>query len=260
MTVFDHYAAYYDLFYEGKEYGPEARYVAAKLAQSMPGARSILELGCGTAGHAVELIRAGYSVTGVDLSESMLVYAGAKRRTLTQQEQARMELVHGDARSVRLGRTFDAVLALFHVMSYQSSNDDLLAAFRTAADHLPAGGVFLFDFWYGPAVLSQRPETRVHDLENGAVRVTRIARPLLRENANAVDVRFTVLIEEKATGGVSRLEETHVMRYLFLPEIDWLLAASGLRRLCANAWLASDEPSAESWSAWVVAQKPGIPE
>lgn len=255
MTVFDHYAAYYDLFYQGKEYGPEARYVAARLEESMPRARSILELGCGTAGHAVELIRAGYSVTGVDLSESMLASARAKRQALTQEEQARMELVHGDARSVRLGRTFDAALALFHVMCYQSSNDDLLAAFRTAADHLPRGGIFLFDFWYGPAVLSQRPETRVHDLENAEIRVTRIARPLLRENDNSVDVRFTVLIEEKATGRLQRLEETHVMRYLFLPEIDWLLAANGLRRLGAKAWLSSAEPSADSWSAWVVAQK-----
>lgn len=257
MTVFDHYAAYYDLFYASKEYGPEARYVAALLEESAPDARSILELGCGTGGHAVQLIRAGYSVTGVDLSEPMLAGARARRQALTEEEQTRMDLVHGDARTVRLARSFDAVVSLFHVMSYQSSNQDLQAAFRTVADHLPAGGIFLFDFWYGPAVLSQRPETRVHDLENADCRVTRIARPRLHDNSNTVDVRFTVLVEEKATGTLRRLEETHVMRYLFLPEIDWLLGANGLQRLHAKAWLTKREPAAESWSAVVVARKHG---
>lgn len=255
MTVFDHYASYYDLFYAGKDYGAEARYVMRHLQEFGRGVGEILELGCGTGAHAAELARAGYGVMGVDLSERMLARANSRLENLPQPDRARLAFVHGDARSVRLGRTFDAVVSLFHVMSYQSSNDDLLAAFATAARHLSPGGVFLFDFWYGPAVLTQRPETRVHDLESGEIRVTRIARPRLRDDANAVDVRFTVLIEEKATGAVKRLEEMHVMRYLFLPEIDDLLERAGMRRERAKEWMTDDAPSVASWSGFVVARR-----
>lgn len=255
MTVFDHYASYYDLFYAGKDYGAEARYVTRYLREFGPEVRDILELGCGTGAHAAELVGTGYGVTGVDLSERMLVRANARREALAVPDRAKVGFVHGDARSVRLGRTFDAVVSLFHVMSYQNSNDDLLAAFATAARHLSPGGIFLFDFWYGPAVLTQRPETRVHDLENDAIRVLRIARPKLRENTNSVDVGFSVLIEDKATGTVKRLEEMHVMRYLFLPEIDALLERAGMRRECAKEWMTDDVPSLASWSGFVVARR-----
>jgi len=255
MSVFDHYAAYYDLFYGGKDYRSESQYIIGQLRQFAPQAQSLLELGCGTAAHATELVKSGYNVMGLDMSEPMLRTARKRRETLPAEQRACLELVHGDARSVRVGRVFDAVVALFHVMSYQSSNDDLLAAMSTAAEHLSPRGTFLFDFWYGPAVLSQRPETRVHDLENDAVRVTRIARPHLRENANTVDVKFTVLVEDKATRSMQRLEETHVMRYLFLPEIDYLLARTGMERLCAREWMSDRDPSLASWSGFVVARK-----
>lgn len=255
MTVFDHYASYYDLFYAGKDYGAEARYVTRHLQELGPGVRQILELGCGTGAHAAELVHAGYGVTGVDLSERMLARANGRRDALEAAERAKLEFVHGDARSLRLGRTFDAIISLFHVMSYQSSNSDLLAAFSTAARHLSPGGLFLFDFWYGPAVLTQRPETRAHDLENSDIRVTRIARPRLRDDANSVDVGFTVLIEDRATGTLKRLEEMHVMRYLFLPEIDYLLERAGMRRECAKEWMTDNAPSVASWSGFVVARR-----
>ena len=59
---------------------------------------------------------------------------------------------------LRLAGTFDAVIALFHVVSYQTTEHDLRATFATAARHLNPGGVLLFDVWHGPAVLAQQPE------------------------------------------------------------------------------------------------------
>jgi hypothetical protein len=147
------------------------------------------------------------------------------------------------------------VISLFHVVSYQQTNDDLARTLATAAAHLPAGGVFLFDFWYGPAVLTQRPETRVKELEDEAVRITRIARSRVRDNEDLVEVQYRILVEEKDSGRMRWLDETHVMRYLFLPEIDAFLASAGMRRVEAKAWQSDEPPSTQSWSAVVVAQK-----
>ena len=69
MAVFDRYAQYYDLFYREKDYRGEVDYVDALIKRyATNDARTILDLGCGTGGHAVLLAQKGYHVTGVDRS------------------------------------------------------------------------------------------------------------------------------------------------------------------------------------------------
>ncbi|HEY4744175.1 MAG TPA: class I SAM-dependent methyltransferase, partial [Desulfuromonadaceae bacterium] len=157
MTTFDQYARYYDLLYRDKDYAAEADFVAGLLLAHAPEARTLLELGCGTGRHAEFLARQGFAVHGVDRSEGMLADAGRRRENLPDDVRGRLAFSPGDARDVRLGRHFDAVVSLFHVMSYMAEGRDLEHAFATARAHLAPGGVFLFDFWYGPAVLSDRP-------------------------------------------------------------------------------------------------------
>ena len=70
----------------------------------------------------------------------------------------------GDIRSVRLGRRFDAVISLFHVMSYQILDSEVAAVLDTAACHLAPGGLLLFDVWHGPAVLFQGPASAARSL------------------------------------------------------------------------------------------------
>ncbi len=67
------------------------------------------------------------------------------------------------------------MVSLFHVASYQTSRDALMAMFRTAHAALKPGGVFFFDYWYGGAVLAQGVETRVKVIEQKPLRLTRIA-------------------------------------------------------------------------------------
>ena len=80
-------------------------------------------------------------------------------------------------RTLNLNRRFDAVISLFHVMSYQTSNENLGKAVRTAARHLAPDGIFIFDFWYGPAVLAERPERREKELSDEYIQVRRAAEP-----------------------------------------------------------------------------------
>lgn len=255
-TVFDSYSRYYDLLYRDKDYAGESAYVAAQLKRRAPRATRILELGCGTGAHAEHLARMGFSVHGVDRSESMLARAAARRSGPAADVAARLAFGAGDVRAVRTGDHYDAVISLFHVMSYQATNADLQAAFATAAAHLQPGGLFLFDFWYGPAVLDQRPETRVKRLEDDAIRVTRIAEPVLHDAEGAVDVNYTVFIEDKAGGGVRQVHETHRMRYLFLPELA-LLRGGLFTEVATLAWLSEDRPSSASWSGFQVLAKTG---
>jgi SAM-dependent methyltransferase len=252
--VFDTYAHYYDLLYRDKDYAGEAEYVATHIRKQAPKAKRILELGCGTGAHAEHLARMGYTVHGVDMSEAMLARAEVRKAALPPELAARLSFDHGDVRTVRTGGTYDAVISLFHVISYQTTNADLEAAFETASVHLQPGGLFLFDFWYGPAVLTQRPEVRVKRLEDDEIKVTRIAEPVLHVNENVVDVNYQVCIEVNESGKVEQVQETHKMRYLFLPEITRLLDSFEFAMIEAREWLTDNPPGESSWGVLAVSR------
>jgi len=258
MGVFNLYARYYNLLYKEKDYAGEAEYVHKLIQKYQPGAKSILDLGCGTGRHDILLAEKGYGVTGVDMSQEMLgiAKAQAKTKNKTEIERSNLTFLQGDVRNIRLNKTFDVVISLFHVMSYQTTNEDLNAAFETASVHLKEGGIFIFDFWYGPAVLTDKPAVREKKLENEELIVHRTAIPVMHPNENIVDVNYEVIIEEKKTGITKKLKEIHKMRYLFLPELDFMLKKLGLKTLDALEWMSSDRQlSLNSWYGISVVRK-----
>ena len=255
MSTFDVYAAYYDLLYEDKQYGDEAAFVARLIRDHAPTAGSILELGSGTGKHALPLAREGFSLRGIDVSQRMVDRANARLSDADLPSGLNVRFDKGDVRTARFDRTFDAVVSLFHVMSYQVTNSDLIETIQTAARHLAPGGVFVFDCWYGPAVLTSLPEVRVKRCENSELRVFRVAEPVMHPDRNVVDVHYTIWIEQKATGTTTRLSEVHPMRYLFYPEVEMMLASGGLKIQRACEWMSNKALDLTTWSATFVAVK-----
>ena len=149
MTKFGEiYSQYYDLLYKDKDYSGEVDYVDSLIKRQLPEAKNLLDLGCGTGRHAEVFCDKGYVVHGVDLSESML----EKAKERSNGKEDRLSFSHSDVTKLCLDKKFDAIVALFHVLSYQLSNESLEKTFEAVSLYLNGGGVFLFDFWYGPAV------------------------------------------------------------------------------------------------------------
>jgi SAM-dependent methyltransferase len=256
MSVnFDEYSEYYDLLYADKDYFSEVAYIK-KLINTSASKKisSILELGCGTGVHACLMASEGVEVLGVDLSSDMLKIA-SKRASKVGSVSGSVNFEHGDARTYRANKKFDAVTSLFHVVSYQTTESDLLSLINTAFSHLEQGGLFIFDFWYGPAVLSKGPEVRVKNLENNSLKVTRIARPILHDDINVVDVNYLMYVHNKNNKKITVIEETHKMRYLFLVELSRLLNLVGFDIVKSEEWMTGMRPSLDSWSVCVVAYK-----
>lgn len=258
MSVFGRYSSYYDLLYKDKNYSAEAHFVRDLLERFRPSGQDVLELGCGSGGHAFELARLGLNLHGMDLSRDMLDVA---QRQLAQQPaniQSQVQFSQGDIRQFDLSRQFDCVISLFHVISYLPTLADIRQTFQRVNRHLRPDGVFLFDVWYAPAVLTERPELRVKRMVNQEISVTRIAEPVWFPNECWVDVCYKVFIRDLKTDRIEELEtEIHRMRYLSLPEITLLAELCGLEIVHTCEWLTQNPLSEKTWGACFVLKKIG---
>jgi SAM-dependent methyltransferase len=245
-SVFNAYSRYYDLLYKDKNYVGETNYIQAVLVRQGITQGDLLEFGSGTGKHGCLLAQRGYRVHGIERSAEMVGQAAASDGFTCQQ---------GDICAVQLGRTYDAVLSLFHVVSYQTSNKDLVAVFSHAAEHLRVGGLFVFDFWYSPAVYAQRPAVRVKRMADDQVEITRLAEPLIYPNENRVDVNYTIFAHDLTSNDVKTITETHPMRHFSLPEIDLLAAANGFERVDSEEFLTGKPAGEDTWGVCVTLKR-----
>jgi len=252
MSVFNNYARYYDLLYRDKDYLAETQYVNQHIQAFAPGAQSLLELGCGTGRHATLLSSENYTIYGLDQSMEMIRRARQRQAELPSNQGQRLTFLHGDIQSFKTDTRFDAVISLFHVISYQTTNEDLDATFFTASNHLKPGGIFLFDCWYGPAVLTELPDVRVKRIEDDTIGITRIAEPEIHANENIVDVKYHVFIRDQTTEQVNEIHETHRMRYLFFPEIERLFSANNMKLIHAEEWMTGQLLGVDTWNAFFI--------
>ena len=249
--IFDAYAVYYDLLYKEKDYKAETDYVGRLLEEKGIITGAILELGCGTGKHAEKFAENGYSVHGIDSSSEMIKKAkNRKPRHLSN----KLHFEIGDICDFSIDKKFDAVISLFHVASYMIKNEQLVAMFDTAAKHLNSGGIFIFDFWYGPGVMATPPEIRVKRLENEEVNVLRIAEPQIHPNENVVDVNYSILVKNKNEQKIIELNEIHQMRYLFIPEIIFLSRPWFVTK-AYFAWMKDIQPNFRDWLCVTVLEK-----
>ena len=228
--------------------------VADLVSRFRPGAETILNLGCGTGSHDFQLAKNGFRLVGIDRSARSIEKAKAK--LVADGDTDRIRFEQAGIESLSLAERFDAVISLFHVMSYMTTEDDLLAAFAAAYDHLGPGGVFVFDCWYGPAVLTDPPAVRVKRIQDGGLWLIRVAEPDFKPDENLVDVHYQVLVGSDKCCTVKKIRECHRMRYWFKPEVERLLAQTGFIPADCLGWMSKRSPGTRSWSACFIARKP----
>lgn len=250
MEVFQDYTYYYDAFYQDKNYVTEAEQIDTLLKKYGCGIQNIINYGCGTGWHDIELARLGYRCTGIDVSPSMIEIAQKNAKN----EKMDINFSVADIRKYGPIEKYDAVISLFHVMSYQNSNKDIMAAFWAARQALSQNGLFLFDVWYGPGVLSDKPSVRVKEVEDNKYKLIRIAKPVMHDKTNVVDVCYEVLVIDKKLKDTRVINEVHSMRYFFRPEIELYLKESGFQLIDSLDCGILGETGYDSWTSYFVAK------
>ncbi len=192
----------------------------------------LLELGCGTGRVALRLAEAGYPVTGLDLSESMLRRARRRRRRLTPTAAGRLHFARRDMTSFHLPAAFGAVIIAFSTFNMLIGDDQRSSCLACCADHLSPRGVLLMDLFApsphpatGGAARSLRVDSRFlvppwgHEAEKQVEETPR---------GDLLDVRYRYTVRRPRDGSaVDELEVRFTLAPLTRPKLEKLLYDAG---------------------------------
>jgi SAM-dependent methyltransferase len=196
--MFTESAGFYDAIYGSwKDYDGEAAAIVELLRQYNPGAKSVLDVACGT-GERARILRTnhGFLVDGIDVDPAMVALARDKVREATFTE--------ADMTDFDLGRRYDAVVCLFSSIGYARTLEGVTAAFSCFRRHLNPNGIVLVEPWFAPDGLTDGYVT-VRTAEVGDRRICRMTH-------NEVDGKVSRLQFEYLVGdadGIRRMRETH---------------------------------------------------
>ena len=252
-TVFQRYAEIYDAIYVNKEYASESAYVSEILG-GLQG-KKLLDVGCGTGRYSEIFATEADYVHGIDMSQEMVDIANSRKSKLRNGLDKKIYYEVGDARTFTSDKKFDIVCSMFHVINYQTTNEQLDMFFETSFNALNPEGLLIFDFWHGPGVLNDKPVPRTLKVNTDSLEIVRNATPILRMDENCVDVTYDVKVKyldssEEATN----FSETHSMRYLFTPELE-IFAKDKFSIEQTFAWRTRTDPSERDWSAVCVMRR-----
>ena len=135
---------YYDaIYFQFKDYRVECSKIAALIEARMPGARTILDVACGTGEHARLLAEEhGYQVDGIDLNQEFVNIARRKNPGGT--------FTVADMSDFHLGRQYDVVICLFSSIGYITSRQGVIRTLRCFSKHLVDNGLIIVEPWFTP--------------------------------------------------------------------------------------------------------------
>ena len=210
----------------------------------------ILDVGCGTGRHSIELSKRGYTVTGIDLSESQL----ARAREKAKSAKLIIDFRKQDARDLPFNAEFDVAIMLceggFPLMETDEMNFEIL---KNVAKSLKIGGKFIFTTLNGLFPLFNSVEDFcASNSEDGNATYKNNTFDLMTFRD------FNITEIEDDAGNIRTLESNE--RYYVPSEITWLLKSLGFTTVeifgaKLGAFSRSDKLTTVDFEMLVIAQK-----
>lgn len=241
INNFVEYAKFYDLFNASKDYAKESMYVDSLIKKFNPNASSIIDIGCGTGLHDIELAKLKYNVVGIDISNEMIEIA----KNRTKDSSLELSFYSDSENKFNAKNKFDVAVALFHVTSYQTKVDDLNKFFNLAYCNLKNNGIFIIDYWFSPAVDFLKLEKRSKSIIVNGIQIEKESNPTIL-SSNLFNIDITISHENNF------LTESHLMRSFVPQEFDQI---TNFKLIDSFAWLTDFPPNLKNWSAVSILQK-----
>jgi len=209
----------------------------------------ILDIGCGTGRHSIELARRGYAVTGIDLSESLL----SKARKVALEKNLKIDFILQDARDFNFNESFDLAIMIcegaFPLMETDEMNFSIL---RNAYQSLEKGGKLIFTTLNGLYPLFHSVKEFI---EKGASEEEQTS----EEHFDLMTFRYYSIYE--CTDDKGETKKLHCNERYYVPsEISWLLKSIGFQTAdifsCKlGAFSRNDKLTSDDFEMLVIAVK-----
>ena len=213
--LFENYAETYDKESYTQGTKGEVDFIEAEI--DFDKSKRILDIGCGTGRHAIELGKRDYAVTGADLSESQLNRAKEKAK----KENVNIDFIRADARKLNFHNEFDLVIMLcegaFPLMETDEMNFEIL---KNANKALKPGGKLILTTLNAlfPLFHSVREFLKENDYQSK------------EHNFDLMTFRETSTVEIIDDSGEKK-EITCSDRYYTPSEMTWLLKSLGFKQV-----------------------------
>jgi len=210
----------------------------------------IIDIGCGTGRHSIELTERGYKVIGIDLSESQLEQAKVKAKA----QNLQIDFQKHDARNLPFKNEYDLAIMLcegaFSLMETDEMNYEIL---QSAANSLKAAGKLIFTTLNGLFPL-------FHSIEEFSASTTEEGNATYSKNTfDLMTFRdFNITTVEDDFGNKKELECNE--RYYVPSEITWLLKSLEFKKIDIygaklGAFSRNDKLTTEDFEMLVIAEK-----
>jgi SAM-dependent methyltransferase len=210
-------AELYDLVYSGfKDYASETRELAAIIRREHPGARTVLDVACGTGEHARRLAdEYGFEADGLDLDPAFVRIARGKL--------PRGSVYQADMTSFEVPRRYDVILSLFSSIGYVRTLDNVRRTLERFRLHLAAGGIVIVEPWFPPGVL-EPGRVSVNTAETPEVSIARMS--IVEVEDRLSRLRFEYLIGRPT--GIEHASEVHELGLFTTDEMIVCFRQAGL--------------------------------
>jgi SAM-dependent methyltransferase len=248
VSAYGEFAEYYDLLMQDAPYERWMTFLEQAMARYDLRPRHIADLGCGTGRLSLDLFQKGYTVTGVDLSEDMLMIAQSKLERPTP----KVRFLCQDLRELVLPEPCDLAISFCDSLSYILEEDGLQAAFARVRQNLKPGGCFLFDV-HSEYKLREKLGNNVFYEVGEDVTYLWQSRYDAEKSQVEYDITFFAL-EDEEDELYRRFQEVHVQRAYDVEVLRGMLRAGGFATVEVYADFAWDVPTNTSERLFFVAR------
>lgn len=250
----DYYATAYDVMYQDKDYEGECDYIVSlfKTYRSNPSVKSILDIACGTGGHAIPLAKRGFKLTAQDISNSMVKVGIGKAIA----QKLDIEWYPGiPMQEFSYNKKYDSIICMFSAIDYVISDEDLSATFTNVRNHLLNDGLFIVDFWNAQAVEEIYSETREKTVQDENKLIRRKSRTKLNMNSKLAYITIEWEVDEDDKK-IYTGKEVHTCRYFDTDDMKSLLVSSKLDVLDMHPFMdAKGKIERDTWNITAVCKK-----
>jgi len=206
--LYNQLSKYLDASYRRtKNYQQEVDFILRRVG-NVPGRKILIDVACGSGGHAELLSKAGFEVYAVDLNDGML--------RLVRKNLPKARVFKQDLRDLQAPVQADVLICMYNSINYNYSYAELAHTLQRFYDHLKPGGVVIFDTAFMKH--TWKPDLfSVETMTTPEFELARVNKSYKKRSFGIVEIVFVIF--EK---GRKKIVETQ--NKIFLPDRDRILA------------------------------------